>query len=79
MATEKKVKIQLVRGLMGSTEKQKKVIQSLGLTKRNSVVEHNDTPVIRGMITKVAHLVKEVEQKEGKVNGKNKINRLKTC
>ena len=35
--------------------------KALGLTKRNSVVEHNDTPVIRGMITKVAHLVKEVE------------------
>ena len=70
MATEKKVKIQLVRGLMGSTEKQKNVIKSLGLTKRNSIVEHNDTPVIRGMITKVSHLVKEVEQKEGKVKWK---------
>ena len=61
MATEKKVKIELVRGLIGSTERQKKVIKALGLTKRNSVVEHADTPVIRGMITKVAHLVKEVE------------------
>ena len=61
MATEKKVKIELVKGLMGSTEKQKRVIKALGLTKRNSVVEHNDSPTIRGMITKVAHLVKEVE------------------
>ena len=55
MATEKKVKIELVRGLIGSTEKQKKVVKALGLTKRNSVAEHNDTPVIRGMITKVSH------------------------
>jgi len=61
MATAKKIKIELVRGLIGSTEKQKRVIKALGLTKRNSVVEHNDTPVIRGMITKVSHLVKEVE------------------
>ena len=61
MATEKKVKIELVRGLIGSTEKQKKVIKALGLTNRNSVVEHYDSPTIRGMITKVAHLVKEVE------------------
>ena len=61
MATEKKVKIELVKSLIGSTEKQKKVAKSLGLTKVNKVVEHNDTPVIRGMITKVAHLVKEVE------------------
>ncbi len=61
MATEKKVKIELVKSLIGSTEKQKKVVKSLGLTRINSVVEHNDSPVIRGMITKVSHLVKEVE------------------
>ena len=61
MATEKKVKVELVRGLIGSTEKQKKVVKALGLTKRTSVVEHYDTPVIRGMITKVSHLVKVVE------------------
>ena len=61
MATEKKVKIELVKSLIGSTEKQKKVAQSLGLNKINKVVEHNDNPVIRGMITKISHLVKEVE------------------
>lgn len=61
MATEKKVKIELVKSLIGSTEKQKKVAQSLGLNKINKVVEHNDSPVIRGMITKISHLVKEVE------------------
>ena len=61
MATNKKVKVELVRGLIGSTEKQKRVVKALGLTKRNSVVEHNDTPTIRGMIEKVSHLVKEVE------------------
>ncbi len=61
MATEKKVKIELVKSLIGSTEKQRKVAKSLGLTKMNKQVEHNDTPVIRGMITKISHLVKEVE------------------
>ena len=61
MATEKKIKVELTSGLIGSTEKQKKVVKALGLTKRNSVAEHNDTPVIRGMITKVSHLVKVVE------------------
>ena len=61
MATEKKVKIELVKSLIGSTEKQKKVAKSLGLTKVNKVVEHNDSAVIRGMITKISHLVKEVE------------------
>ena len=77
MATEKKVKIELVRGLIGSTEKQKKVVKALGLTKRNSVVEHNDTPVIRGMITKVAHLVKEVEQKRGTTMERIKLTDLR--
>ncbi|GAB1350324.1 hypothetical protein MASR1M107_25390 [Ignavibacteriales bacterium] len=40
---------------------QKLTIEALGLSRPNRSVEHNDTPQIRGMIRKVAHLVKVEE------------------
>ena len=36
----KQIKIKLVRSLIGCSESQRKVAQSLGLTKRNQVVDH---------------------------------------
>lgn len=56
-----KLKVTLVRSLIGRPEVQRQVVRSLGLGKTNSVVEHHDTPQIRGMINKVAHLVKVEE------------------
>lgn len=55
------LKITLVRSLIGRPETQRKVVRALGLGKTNSVVEKTDTPQIRGMINKVAHLVKVEE------------------
>jgi len=51
------LKITLTKGLVGKTEVQKKVVAALGLRKFGSSVEHADTPVIRGMVRKVSHLV----------------------
>ena len=59
MAT-KKIKVQLIKSLIGSSESQKKVAKALGLTKVNQTIEHNDSAVIRGMMNKISHLVKEV-------------------
>ncbi len=56
-----KVKVKLTRSLIGATEKQKRIAQSLGATKMNRVIEHNDTEIIRGMINKIPHLVSIVE------------------
>ncbi|ABO48782.1 LSU ribosomal protein L30P [Desulforamulus reducens MI-1] len=56
-----KLKITLVRSLIGRPEAQRKVVRALGLGKTNSMVEQNDSPIIRGMINKVAHLVKVEE------------------
>lgn len=53
-----KIKIQQIRSTIKRPEKQKRVIESLGLGKLNKVKTHNDTPQIRGMIEKVKHLVK---------------------
>ena len=55
------IKIKLVRSLIGASEAQRKVVKSLGLTKKDQVVEHNETPVITGMINKVSHLLEVVK------------------
>lgn len=52
-----KIKVKLKKSLIGSTEKQRKVAKSLGLSKINQVVEHNDSDMIRGMINKISHLL----------------------
>ena len=58
------LKITLTRGMVGKKETQKKVVQALGLGKYGSTVVHADSPTIRGMVTKISHLV-SVETVEG--------------
>ncbi|TME43546.1 MAG: 50S ribosomal protein L30 [Chloroflexi bacterium] len=55
------VKIQLVRSPIGGTERQRATVRALGLRKLHQVVEHQDSPVTRGMVEKVAHLIRIVE------------------
>lgn len=56
-----KLQITLVRSLIGRNEKQRETVKSLGLRKINQAVVHNDNEAIRGMITKVSHLVQVKE------------------
>jgi large subunit ribosomal protein L30 len=56
-----KVRIRRVRSTSGQKADQKATVDALGLRRLLQVVEHNDTPQIRGMIFKVRHLV-EVEE-----------------
>lgn len=55
------IKIKQVKSRIGQPIDQKRTLDVLGLRKLNRVVEHNDTPAIRGMINKVQHLVKIVD------------------
>lgn len=55
------IKVKLVKSTIGRKQDQIATVKALGLKKIRSVVEHNDTPQIRGMINKVSHLV-EVEE-----------------
>ena len=55
------IKIQQVRSQIKCPKVQKLTLQALGLKKLNQIVEHNDTPQIRGMINVVKHLVRIVE------------------
>ena len=60
MTTENKLKVQLVRSPIGTKESHRATVRGLGLRKLNSVSELQDTPAVRGMITKSAYLVKIV-------------------
>lgn len=59
----KQIKVTLIRGFGGRPENQRVIARTLGLTKREKSVVHYDTPVIRGMINKITHMlrVEEVE------------------
>ena len=60
-ATTKTLRVQLVRSPIGGTERQRATVRALGLRRMHQVVEHADSPVTRGMVQKVAHLVRIVE------------------
>ena len=58
-----KIRIKYTKSWIGYERSQRATLQALGLRKLNQTVEYDDTPVIRGMIKKVNHLV-VVEQVE---------------
>lgn len=58
MANKAKVKITLSKSRYGRLPSHRATLKGLGLKKINQVVELEDTPSIRGMINKVAYLLK---------------------
>ena len=52
-----KIKVTKVKSAIGRPQRQKRVLESLGLRKIGQVVEHDTTPTILGMVNKVKHLV----------------------
>jgi len=57
----KKLRITLVKSPIGYSRRQKGTVKALGLRRLNQSVVQEDNAVIRGMVTKVNHLV-EVEE-----------------
>lgn len=55
---DKTVKITLIKGLMGTKQDHRATVRGLGLKRRNQTVELIDTPAVRGMISKIAYLLK---------------------
>ena len=55
------VKLKYVRSAICTPVTHKKVVQGLGFTRLNQVIERPDTPAIRGMVAKVPHLVEIVQ------------------
>ena len=56
-----KIKITQVKSKIGSTARQKRVLESLGIRRLHMTVEHEDVPTIMGMVDKVRHLVTVVK------------------
>ena len=58
-----KIKITQVRSRIGSTARQKKTLDALGLRRMQRTVELEGSPQVLGMVRKVEHLVKVEESK----------------
>lgn len=58
-----KLKITQVVSKNGETKRQIANLRGLGIRKMHQTIEVEDTPVMRGMISKVAHLIKVEEVK----------------
>lgn len=58
----KELQITLIRSGIGRPQKHRLTLKSLGLNKLHKTVILKDTPQVRGMVNKVSHLLKVVEQ-----------------
>lgn len=56
--SEKKIKVTLVKSIIGTKQDHRATVRGLGLRRINHSTELQDTPEVRGMIKKVAYLVK---------------------
>uniref|UniRef100_A0A832MKZ0 50S ribosomal protein L30 n=1 Tax=Eiseniibacteriota bacterium TaxID=2212470 RepID=A0A832MKZ0_UNCEI len=53
----RKLRIRQIRSASGHPKDQHATLRALGIRRLHQVIEHNDTPQIRGMVFKVRHLV----------------------
>ena len=56
-----RIKVKMIGSVIGCTDDQRATVRGLGLRRLHQVVEREDTPMVRGMIKKVQHLVAVVE------------------
>lgn len=56
-----KLKITMIKSMIGRPEKHRKTLRAMGLTKIGKQVEMQDIPSARGMVHQVKHLVKVEE------------------
>jgi large subunit ribosomal protein L30 len=56
--SEKKLKVTLVKSVIGTKQDHRATVRGLGLRRLNSSAVLEDTPAVRGMIQKVAYLIK---------------------
>ncbi len=55
---DKKIKVTLVKSIIGTKESHRATVRGLGLRRLNSSSILEDTPAVRGMINKVSYLLK---------------------
>lgn len=59
---KKSIKIKQVRSPIGCPKKQREILKGLGFKRLGQVIKKVNTPEIMGMINKIPHLVKIVEE-----------------
>ncbi len=60
-----RLRITLTRSVIGHPKDQKETARALGLTKLNRTVVRPDSPMVRGMVAKIRHLVRAEEIGDG--------------
>jgi large subunit ribosomal protein L30 len=60
-SAKKTLRVKQVKSGIGFTQRQRQTLRGLGLKRMLQVVELEDTPAVRGMITSIAHLVRVEE------------------
>ena len=60
-ASKKTLRVKQVKSGIGFTQRQRQTLRGLGLKRMQQIVELEDTPSVRGMITSIAHLVRVEE------------------
>jgi large subunit ribosomal protein L30 len=55
------IKVKMIGSVIGCPDKQRATVNGLGLRRLHQVVEREDTPLVRGMVNKVPHLVQIVD------------------
>ena len=55
---DKKVKVTLIKSVIGTKQSHRATVRGLGLRRLTSSAELEDTPAVRGMINKVSYLLK---------------------
>lgn len=58
MSNKEKIRVRQVKSGIGYSKSQNATLRGLGLRRMNHVVELEDTPSVRGMVSKVNHLVR---------------------
>ena len=64
MSSGKKLRVTLIRGVMGKKPAHRATVIGLGLKWRSHTVEVVDTPEVRGMIGKISYMLKVSEVSE---------------
>ena len=54
----KSIRVTLIKSPIGFTKDQKATVRALGLHRMHQTIEHKDTPALRGMLTKIVHLLR---------------------
>lgn len=58
MTAQGRIRVTLVRSLAGTRKEHRGTVRGLGLRRLNHTVELPDTPAVRGMVRRVAYLLR---------------------